>query len=284
MRPFDRIRNALLYIDAHLDEALTIEEVARAFHISAFYFHRMFTHIVGKSMAAYIRARRLKKACELIAETDIHLTEIALECGFDTLPAFSRAFKREYGMAPSEYRRQGISPSGESVEEMIRRFTNRIDGGVFVNPTMMKRKKLYIVGTDGPGEKTGEVWAAYEALAEQNPPKNRIDENGYEVRLYKDGVSTVHVGCAVTGPEVPEGYKIIELPEGEYASFDVYVAQGYDSENTAMNTWMIEHADRYRERLLDGANHVVEFYDERFSGDEANSIVEIWVPVDRVSE
>ena len=65
------------------------------------------------------------------------------------------------------------------------------------------------------------------------------------------------------------------------ASFEVYVANGYDSENNAMNEWLLTNAEGYSQRLLNGAYYCVEYYDERFNEDETGSIVEIWVPVEK---
>jgi len=84
----------------------------------------------------------------------------------------------------------------------------------------------------------------------------------------------------VSDKQVNPAYRVVELPASEYASFDVYVARGYDSENSAMNEWLANNDQKYRERLLDGKHYCVEFYDERFHGEEEDSIVEIWVPIE----
>lgn len=55
---------------------------------------------------------------------------------------------------------------------------------------------------------------------------------------------------------------------------------GYEIENNAMEEWLETYKQSYSERLLDGKKHYcVEYYDERFNGDEADSIVEIWIPI-----
>jgi len=148
MGSLDRIAQALAYIDEHLDEKLSVEAVAMAFHFSAFYFHRMFTAIVGAPMAAYIRGRRLSRAGALVAGTAMPMTEIALCCGFDSPQSFSRAFRRKYRQSPSDYRLGGERPSDESVEEMIRRFTNRLQGGMVIMPNMIKWGELIIEPSD----------------------------------------------------------------------------------------------------------------------------------------
>ncbi len=278
---FENIRQALLYIDANLEESLTVEGIAERFHFSAYYFHRMFTAIVGKSLAAHIRARRIAAACGMISQTDDSLTEIGLKCGFSSQQAFIRAFKGHTGYTPGEYRRMGLAAQSETIDEMIRRFTNRMKGGVIVKPNMIKKDKLRIAGVTGDGNKTFEVWQKLEELEGGTGLTGKKSENGYEIRFKKGGQGLVHVGKDIGEGIVPdEAFTVMELPASLYASFDVYVAQGYDSENKAMSEWLAENADKYHQRTLDGGEYVIECYDERFSGEEAGSIVEIWIPVE----
>jgi predicted transcriptional regulator YdeE len=73
----------------------------------------------------------------------------------------------------------------------------------------------------------------------------------------------------------------MELPPSQYASFDVYVANGYDSENSAMDEWLELNKDKYTQKLYDNNPYAVEFYDERFHGNDTGSIVEIWIPIEK---
>ena len=59
MQSFPPIREALAYIDIHLDEPMTLNALASRFHFSPYYFYRLFSAITGKSLALYIRDRRL---------------------------------------------------------------------------------------------------------------------------------------------------------------------------------------------------------------------------------
>lgn len=281
MEHFRRIALALETIDANLDQPMSMEKLARIAHLSPYYFHRLFSAVVGRTLAAYIRSRRLERACRLLAETDRTVLSICLECGFDSAPSFSRSFRGEFGLSPTEYRRQGFRPSSTTVEEMIIHFTNRLRGGTLMDPNMIKKNKLVVAGVSGDGYKTAEVWQAFEMLHAKTPLTNRLSDNGYEVRLWSNEEGTVHVGYAVENNDVPEGYTALTLPATRYASFDVYVARGYDSENDAIHQWLDTNKEGYSQRTLDGAYYVVEYYDERFHGEESGSIVEIWIPVEQ---
>ena len=66
----------------------------------------------------------------------------------------------------------------------------------------------------------------------------------------------------------------MELPASHYASFDVYPARGYGSEKSAMDEWLANNDKGSSQRLLGGNPYMVEFYDERYKGnDDAGSIV-----------
>lgn len=284
MNHFSKIKDALLYIDEHLDEKITFQSLAERFHFSPYYFHRMFSVIVGKTIALHIRDRRLMHACIQLASTSDPILHIGMENGYDSAQSFSRAFKSQYGISPSEYRKQRFEPVVITADDLIMKFTNRLKGGIYLNPNIIQRKELLVAGVSGDGFQTGEVWDRFEKLHAEKPLKNRISESGHEVRLYEDGKSTVHVGYLVEDDAVDPAYTVLRMPATQYASFEVYVANGYDSENSAMNEWLSTNSEGFGERLLGEAHYVVEYYDERFNGSESGSIVEIWVPIEKTTK
>jgi predicted transcriptional regulator YdeE len=204
-----------------------------------------------------------------------------MDCGYHSAQSFSRAFKTIVGVYPSEYRKQGYVPVVVPVEEMIMKFTNRLRGGILLNPRMIKQEALYIAGVSGDGNKTWDVWNAFEKLSGEKPLQNKLSGNGYEIRLSTGGSGTVHVGNAVSDDNVDPDYAVYKLPRSIYAVFDVYVENGYESENSAMEEWLKTNKEGYTERLLGDTQYCVEYYDERFNGSEAGSIVEIWIPVEK---
>ncbi len=280
---YDRIRQALQYIEDHLDQPLTYEQVAEAQHFSPYYFHRLFSAVVGATITAHIRNRRLARAAALIAGTSLSLLDICMTCGFDSPQAFARTFRAAYGQSPSHYRRDRMIPNAPSVDELVIRFTNRLQGGMLVTPNLMKRDRLRIAGVTGDGMETGEIWCRFMQHYEAHGMPGECSAHGYEIRFYpgKGRDCDCHVGHAVNAAPADPAYTLVELPASEYASFEVFVSQGYDSENNAMDEWLAHNPQGYRERLLDGVHYCVEYYDERFRGEEEGSIVEIWVPVEK---
>lgn len=86
------------------DPELGIQDLCRAVHLSRTQVHRRLKRKTGKSATHYIRSVRLKHACKLLSDTDLSVTEVAMECGFEDPAFFSRVFKEEFGQPPSAYR------------------------------------------------------------------------------------------------------------------------------------------------------------------------------------
>lgn len=99
------IERALLYIDENLDKKLTVVDVANHAYVSRFHFQRLFSAYMGETVNQYVFHRRLEFAAEkMIHNKSIALADLAIETGFGTHSAFSRAFKKQFGVTPSEFR------------------------------------------------------------------------------------------------------------------------------------------------------------------------------------
>ena len=101
------IARAVDYAMTHaVDEDITVQAVAEHAGFSIDYFNRLFLSHTGFTVMAYIGYRRLKKAVQLLRTTDKSVLDIALEVGYASHEGLIKAFKKEYGVTPSEYRRQ----------------------------------------------------------------------------------------------------------------------------------------------------------------------------------
>ncbi|HEY3499847.1 MAG TPA: AraC family transcriptional regulator [Polyangiaceae bacterium] len=99
------IARALRFIADHLDEALSVAEVARAARLSEFHFHRLFHAEVGEPVGRFVTRRRLElSALRLAYERDRTVTDIALSSGYSSTSNFSKAFTKYFGASPTEVR------------------------------------------------------------------------------------------------------------------------------------------------------------------------------------
>src|SRR5262249_18715441 len=101
-----RFRKVFDYIDAHLDEPLSVETLSGIAAFSKFHFHRQFTGLFGISVYSYIQLCRLKRASYQLAFRDTQIVDIAMGSGYEGPEAFARAFRKHFGQSPSGFRKQ----------------------------------------------------------------------------------------------------------------------------------------------------------------------------------
>lgn len=102
-----RLRLAAAHIEASLDRPLPVAGVASAACLSPFHFHRLFTAYFGETPHRYITRLRLERARALLRGSSRSITEVALECGFETPAAFTARFAKRFGVAPRAFRKNG---------------------------------------------------------------------------------------------------------------------------------------------------------------------------------
>jgi len=99
-----RILKVLIYIEDHIDEEISIEDLAKVACHSPFHFNRIFHIVTGETAHKYVRRLRLEKAAIKLRYTEQPVTKIAMGSNYDTPSAFTRAFKQCMGESPKNYR------------------------------------------------------------------------------------------------------------------------------------------------------------------------------------
>lgn len=101
-----RISKVLDYISKHLDDDLSVDALCRVAHFSRFHFHRQFSAYTGVSVGRMVQMQRLRRAAmQLVFARDVSITDIAFEAGFANAESFSRAFRKECGQSPANFRK-----------------------------------------------------------------------------------------------------------------------------------------------------------------------------------
>jgi len=94
-------------IQNHLqNENFSVEMLSKELRISYTHTYRKIREVTGLSPSQYIRKKRLEKACEYLAETDLNIGEISFHVGFNTQAYFTKCFSKKYGCAPRQYRKR----------------------------------------------------------------------------------------------------------------------------------------------------------------------------------
>src|SRR5918998_424873 len=105
--------STLLYIETHLEQDLSLDGLAERVGFSAFHFHRIFRQTIGEPVKEYIRRLRIERGAYRLKVSEVTILQIALDAGFKTHESFTRAFVRQFGSTPSEYRSNFLRVSRE---------------------------------------------------------------------------------------------------------------------------------------------------------------------------
>ena len=100
-----RIRLAVELMHAHMHRELSLEEIASSAHLSPFHFSRLFKKLTGATPHAYLASLRAARARDLLAETDLSVTEVGARVGYMSSSHFSKAFRQSTGISPRAYRK-----------------------------------------------------------------------------------------------------------------------------------------------------------------------------------
>lgn len=92
------------FVQAHVEQAISLEQVVEHVHVSRFYFCKLFKKATGLTLTEYIARVRVEKAKTLLGDPSRRISEIVFAAGFGSIPRFNSVFKRYVGMPPSEYR------------------------------------------------------------------------------------------------------------------------------------------------------------------------------------
>lgn len=99
-------REILTFINERYTQSLTLGEIADTFHMSYKYFSRYFKNTFHSTLSDYIMKLRMERAQLLLSTTELPVTEISLQTGFNNISFFIRSFKKAYGLSPLQYRHQ----------------------------------------------------------------------------------------------------------------------------------------------------------------------------------
>jgi AraC family transcriptional regulator len=229
----DRMNAVIEYVETHLCDEVSPDEVSRIIASPYSVFQRSFAQITGIPLSEYIRRRKLTSAAGEIQNSDKRIIDIALQYGYESADAFSVAFKRMHGIAPHLARRKNVQMRFYSRLH----FTLMIKGVHEMDYKMIEKESFIVSGVRRTTPQGGGTWAIVKSdgsLARmQTMAGASANSLGLCFGFDKDGNNDYMCGFESTAQELP-GFEKYTFPAGDWL---VFQAQGAISENVLGNTW-----------------------------------------------
>jgi AraC family transcriptional regulator len=275
MNPAQR---ALWFIESHLADELTLDEIAGVAGISRFHMVRAFAAATGLSVMRYVRARRLSEAARALAAGAPDILELALDADYGSHEAFTRAFRDHFGLTP-EAVRASTRLDHIRLQEPIQMDSTLTDN--LQTPRFETGKPLLVAGLGGryssengagiPGQ-----WHRFHQSVANIP--GRIGKVAYGVCCNGDdsGNFDYIAGVEVSDfSDLPREFSRVRIPEQRYAVFTHadHISTIRRTVNTIWNHWL----PRSGLKAADAPSF--ERYDEKFDPVTGDGGLEIWVPV-----
>ncbi len=245
------------YILEHIAKEITLADLAKVAHFSPWYAHRLFKELTGVSPADCIRKVRLSEAARRLKSEKCRVTDIAMELGFESIDGFTRAFVRECGMTPSEYRLRPMPitlfiPYGVKFRELIKEKKSMENvRNVFIQVVRKPERKVIIKRGvkaveywDYCNEVGCDVWGMLTSMDSLcgEPVCLWLSEKFIKPNT-SEYVQGVEVDADFDG-EIPNGFDIITLPACEYLMFqgEPFQEEDYCEAITAVQQSMDKYA------------------------------------------
>lgn len=103
----EQLNKAMDYIEEHIEDETLQDDVSSVTSYSRYHFGRLFYYISDMPLSEYIRKRRLTRAADDLVDSDEKVIDMAVKYGYDSADSFTRAFKVQHGITPSELRKSG---------------------------------------------------------------------------------------------------------------------------------------------------------------------------------
>ena len=272
------------HIEARLLEPMTLADLAAVSGLSAFHFSRLFTLRYGESVMAYVRRRRLAHAAARLAGGQDRLIDLAFDCGFESQEAFTRAFKRAFGVTPGQYRRQGRKSESERPMNIPQSSVRPID--LVQREGLHRRPAFSVVGLSGRFDQTDKsgIPKLWPGFSKRLGFAGQIGWETFGVCWNIDpkegGFSYMAAAAIDPDAPTPEGLERLDIPAQTYLVFRQTLDGGdlHPQMLAAMQEIWSERLPKAPYRPTGGPDF--EFYPSDFEPTKVGGWIEVWVPVE----
>ncbi|MFJ6207511.1 effector binding domain-containing protein [Lysinibacillus sp. NPDC092081] len=282
----ESIQKAINYIEEHLLDDITMEQIAREVNSSVFHFQRTFSILTDMSIADYIRRRRLTLAAQELINTEKKVIDLAYKYGYDSPEAFTKAFRKQHNLTPSEARKkQGQLQSYNRLVIQV-----SLKGAEPMKYKIVEKEKFQVVGVKRTyncqnGENLQDIPHFWNEMNSKNFDHQLIQLNNGSIKgtlgvcvpntdqgqngFIDYWIATDHVG------EVGENLLALEIPASKWVVFEVHGPMP----DAMQNTWKQIYSEWFPSNPYKPAGTAeLEVYpdEDAYSPD---SYSEIWIPI-----
>jgi AraC family transcriptional regulator len=268
----------LWYIESHLADDLALDRIAGAVGVSTFHLCRAFPSFTGTSVAAYVRARRLSEAARGLAAGAPDILSVALDSGYGSHEAFTRAFRQQFDTTPEDVRtRAGVDHL--HLQEPLRMNPTTIPA--IPKPRITTHDAFFVFGLSehyqaGANAGIPSQWNRF--APHMDHIVNEVPGVSFGVVYNVDGANNFDYLCGVEVtqfPSEPSEFTRLPIPAGTYAVFE---HRDHISSIQATFTAIWERG--LAEAGVKAADApMFERYDKRFDPRTGLGGLEIWVPI-----
>ena len=244
-----RINKVVAYINNHLDETLDLKTLANEAALSDFHFHRIFKALKNEAIGGYITRLRLEATARLLRYTALTIEEIAFNIGYETPASLSKAFKKQYGISPTEYRtnKDTYIMKKEIINPNLALKTPKI-------VTLEPKNLIYVAltgayGSLNYGKAYEQLWAVIKAQKLFTKGIEPICISYDDPKITEGSLQRSDVCLAIHKPATPqEEVSCKTLAGGKYAVF--FYQGSYENLSQVYDTavrWVIDHEYTLRE-------------------------------------
>lgn len=286
------LEETIKYIENNISDSIGLEDIAQNVAYSPFHFSRIFFNAYQITIMEYVRRRRLELAISGL-NRGMKIIDVAMEYGFSTASGFSKAFRKYYGISPTNYTSTTLIKQRAILEQ-----ATGIPKDVLEENVRFETKDSFtVIGFSTQpishiGSSTSEFAAGWESVEHEKPESylyNKLNPTAHgEVGIFlpdENGLGRYILGLPMNNCSFAEAdMKCVRVPQATYAVFttiavDEEVNPGTFSE-TIRKTWrgIFENWLQDSDYTYDSTKLDFEYYDERCHSD-LDAVMEIWIPV-----
>ena len=288
MSYLEQVQRGVDFIEARLDDDIDLRDVSRAAGISHWHFQRIFKALTGETLKTYVRSRRMANALDLLLTSKLRILDIAVAAGFDSQEAFARAFKRTFGLTPTEYRKIGDRSLFLKKLRLDEDYLSHVSSAVSLEPFLEERSSMRTVGMRttfyGPESEKNNIGEALPALWDRFTPRAHevlatvpMPYYGVVQQQGSDPERLEYYACrpATESAPVPDDMYEFEVPAATYAIFEHRgPAKNVDQTvSYVYSTWLLGSSYRHT------YGPDLEIYDEQWHPTSAESVMYYGIPV-----